>query len=39
LIDVEEDLREMKIKRWRQNAVDREGWASVFKETKALRGP
>ena len=29
----------MKVKRWRQKAVDREEWASVSKETKALRGP
>jgi hypothetical protein len=30
LEDVEEDLREMKFKRWRQKAVDREEWASVI---------
>jgi hypothetical protein len=29
----------MKVKRWRQKAVDREEWAFVSKETKALRGP
>jgi hypothetical protein len=33
---VEKDLREMKIKRWRQKAVDREEWASVIKEVKAF---
>jgi hypothetical protein len=31
--------REMKFKRWRQKAVDREELASVIKETKAVRGP
>ena len=36
---VEKDLREMKVKRWRQKAVDRKEWASVIKEAKALRGP
>jgi hypothetical protein len=36
---VEKDLREVKFKRWRQKAVDREEWASVIKETKAVRGP
>jgi hypothetical protein len=29
LEDVEKDLREMKFKRWRRKAVDREEWASV----------
>jgi len=29
----------MKVKRWRQKAVDREELASVIKETKALRRP
>jgi hypothetical protein len=37
--DVEKDQREMKVKRWRQKAVDREGWESVIREAKALRGP
>jgi hypothetical protein len=36
---VEEDLREMKVKIWRQKAVDREEWAFVVKEAKAVRGP
>jgi hypothetical protein len=31
------DLREMKVKRWRKNAVDREESASVINEVKALR--
>jgi hypothetical protein len=29
----------MKLKRWRQKAVDRGEWASVILEAKALRGP
>ena len=36
---VEKDLWEMKVKRWRQKAVDREEWASVIKETKVVKGP
>ena len=36
--DVEKDLREMKVKRCRQKAVGREGWAFVIKEAKAVRG-
>jgi hypothetical protein len=39
LEDVEKDLREMKVKRWRQKAVDREEWAFVIKEAKAMRWP
>jgi len=34
-----EGLREIKVKRWRQEAVDRERWAYVIKEVKDLRGP
>ena len=30
---------EMKVKRWRQKTVDREEWACVIKETKAVREP
>jgi len=37
--DVEKDLRETKVKRWRQKAVVRDEWASVIKKAKALRGP
>ena len=37
--DVEKDLRETKVKRWRQKAVDRKEWASIITEAKALRGP
>jgi hypothetical protein len=29
----------MKVKIWRQKAADREEWASVVKESKAVRGP
>ena len=29
----------MKFKKWRQKTVDREEWASVIKETKAVRVP
>jgi hypothetical protein len=39
LEDVEKDLREMKVKRWREKAFDREEWALVIKEAKALRRP
>jgi hypothetical protein len=39
LEDVENGLREVKVKRWRQTAVDREEWASVIREAKPLRGP
>jgi hypothetical protein len=38
LEDAEMVLREMKVKRRRQKAVDREEWASVIKGAKALRG-
>jgi hypothetical protein len=39
LEDVEKDLWEMKVKRRRLKAVDREEWASVSKKAKALRRP
>jgi hypothetical protein len=39
LEDVAKDLQEMKVRRRRQKAVDKEEWASVFKEAKALKGP
>jgi hypothetical protein len=39
LEDIEKNLMEMKFKRWRQIAVDREEWTSVIKETKGPRGP
>jgi hypothetical protein len=39
LDDVENDLRVMKIKRWRKKAQNREEWASVIKEVKVLKEP
>lgn len=36
---VEEDLRLLRVKRWRQKAMNREEWAVVLKEAKVLRGP
>ena len=39
LEDAEKDLREMKVKTWRQKIVDREEWASVIKEAQAHRWP
>jgi hypothetical protein len=38
LEDVEKDLWETKVKRWREKVVDREEGISVIKEAKALRG-
>ena len=38
LEDVEKYVREIKVKRWRQKAVDREEWACVARTAKALRG-
>jgi len=38
LVDVEKDLREMRLKGWRQITVYREEWASVIKEAKSPRG-
>ena len=37
LEDDEKDLWEMKVKRSRQKAVDREEWVSVMEEAKGLR--
>jgi hypothetical protein len=39
LEDVKKDLRVLQVERWREKAVDREEWAPVMEETKALRGP
>jgi hypothetical protein len=36
LEDVEKDLGEMKVKRWRQKAVDRAEWAAVITESTAV---
>jgi hypothetical protein len=38
--DVEDDLMELGVKRWRTKALEREEWASIIKEAKVkLRGP
>jgi hypothetical protein len=38
--DVEDNLRNMDIKRWRIKALDRVEWVSIIKEAKAkLKGP
>ena len=39
LEDVEKDLRQMRVKRWRQKVVDREVWASVNKGPEDIRWP
>jgi hypothetical protein len=40
ILNVEEDLRNLDIKRWRIKALDRVEWASIIKEAKAkLKGP
>ena len=39
LQDEEKDLWQMKIKRWRQKAVDRKELASIIMKTKAIGGP
>jgi hypothetical protein len=36
---VENDLRVMKIKRWRKKAQNTEEWASIINEAKVLKGP
>jgi len=33
---VEKDLREMKVKKWQQNADDREEWEAVIKKTETF---
>jgi hypothetical protein len=38
LDDTEEDLRLMKVKRWRKKATEREVWAKIVWEAKALHG-
>jgi hypothetical protein len=38
LDDAEKDLQEMKVKSLLQKAVNKEEWASIIKEAKALRG-
>jgi hypothetical protein len=40
IIDVEEDLRMLGVKKWRRKALEREEWAFVIKEAKVkLKGP
>jgi hypothetical protein len=39
LEDTENDLRELKMKRWRQTPNDGEQMASGVKKIRALRGP
>jgi hypothetical protein len=39
LEDVEKGVWEIKVKRWRQKAFDREERASLIKEAKTVRGP
>jgi len=39
LEDVEKDIREMKVKRWRQKAVHRERWMLLMRKAKFLREP
>jgi hypothetical protein len=36
--DVKKNLLEMKVKRRRQKAVDKEEWASIIKKAQVLRG-
>jgi hypothetical protein len=38
LLDTEEDLRLMKVKRWRNKTIEREVWAKIVWEAKALNG-
>ena len=38
LEDLDENIQEMKFKRWRQKAVDREKQASAIKKARAVRG-
>jgi hypothetical protein len=38
LDDIEENLRLMKVKRWRKKATKREVWAKIIWEAKALHG-
>jgi hypothetical protein len=37
LKDIENDLSELKVKRWRQNAKDRQDWASFVNEANAFK--
>jgi hypothetical protein len=37
--DARQEIRETKVKTWRQKAVNRAEWTSVIKAAKALIGP
>ncbi|PSN50508.1 hypothetical protein C0J52_14372 [Blattella germanica] len=38
--DVEENLKQLGVRRWRSKALDREVWASITKEAESkLKGP
>jgi hypothetical protein len=37
--EAENDLRELNVKWWRQNASNKEEWTSVVKKVKVFRGP
>jgi hypothetical protein len=39
LEDMEKDLKQLKVTGWRRKAVDRQEWANILKEAKALRRP
>jgi hypothetical protein len=36
LEDVEKDLKQLKVREWRRKTVDRQEWANILKEAKAL---
>jgi hypothetical protein len=38
LDDVDKDLQEMDVQRWRQKALDTEEWAPIMKKAKDLTG-
>jgi hypothetical protein len=38
LEDAENDLRDLKVKRWRQESNTTETWTCVVKEAKVVRG-
>jgi hypothetical protein len=38
LDDIKEDLRLMKVKRWRKKATETEVWAKIYWDSKVLQG-